>query len=176
MDLLDFNATQLYYEQSLAPEIELLLKKASADYAAGSAEGFLKLAWYQAPRNLTVLVALYRFYYYSHRLEEALEIAEQAVSAAADQLALPTDWRDLSAAMLDEKGVPQAMGLVHFYLLAFKGVSVLCLRLGRLMEAIERLRKLVEFDATDHLAARELLQLALDRIEADPIPENCQIH
>lgn len=176
MDLLDFNTTRLYYEQAPAPEIELLLKKASADYAAGTAEWFLKLAWSQAPRNLTVLVALYRFYYYSQRLEEALEVAEQAVSAAGDQLALPTDWRDLCAAMLDKESVPQAMGLVRFYLLAVKGAAVLCLRLGRLEEAIERLRKLAELDANDHLAVRELLQLALGRIEADPITENSQTH
>ena len=138
MDLLEFETSRLYYEQALPPEIELLLKKASAHYAAGVAEWFLKLAWSQAPRDLTVLVALYRFYYYSHRLEEALDTAEQAVCAAAEQLDLPTDWRDLSSATLDKKSVPKAMGVVRFYLLAIKGAAVLCMRLGRLEEAIER--------------------------------------
>ncbi len=176
MDLLDINTSQLYYEQVLPPEVELLLKKASANYAAGMAEPFLKLAWYQAPRNLTVLVALYRFYYYSHRLEEALDIAEHAVSVAGEQLALSTDWRDLDPVILGSKVVPKTMGLLRCYLLAVKGAAVLCLRLGRLEEAVERLRKLVELDATDHFAVRELLQLALGRKEANSLQGNCQTH
>lgn len=167
MNLLDFDTTRLYYDQATSADVELLLNKAAADYGTGNAESCLKLAWSQAPGNLSVLVALYRFYYYSHRLEEALEIAEQAIRAAGEQLTLPADWRNLNPVILDEACDPQTLGLVRYYLLAVKGAAVLCLRLGRLEEAIERLRKLTELDATDLLAVRDLLELALRHAEAD---------
>ncbi len=167
MNLLDFDTTRLYYDQAASPDVELLLKKASADYGSGNAESSLKLAWAQAPGNLTVLVALYRFYYYSHRLEEALDIAEQAVRAAAEQLTLPVDWQNLNPAILDKACDPKSLGLVRYYLLAVKGAAVLCLRLGRLDEAVERLRKLIELDATDLLAVRDLLELALRHAEVE---------
>ncbi len=176
MDLLDFDTTTLYYEQAPPYEVELLIKKASSDNSAASAEVYLKLAWFQAPTNLTVLVALYRFYYYKHKLEDALDIAEQAISAAADLLELPVDWRDISPAVLDKKRASEVMGLVRFYLQASKASAVLCLRLGRLDEAVERLRKLTELDTRDRLSVRELLQLALSRIGGDPSKKHFQTH
>ena len=105
-----------------------------------------------------------------------MDTAEHAVSAAGEQLALSTDWRDLDPVTLDRKSVPKTMGILRFYLLAVKGAAVLCLRLGRLEEAIERLRKLVELDATDRLAVRELLQLALSRAKANSLQGNFQTH
>ncbi len=176
MDLLDFDTTVLYYEQAPPCEVELLIKKASSDDSDALAEMYLKLAWFQALRNLNVLVALYRFYYYKHRLEDALDMAEQALSAAGDLLELSADWRDINPAILDKKSAPKAMGLVRFYLLAVKGAAVLCLRLGRLDEAVERMRKLVEIDARDRLAVRGLLQLALSRIGDDPSKQHFQTH
>ena len=176
MDLLDFDTTTLYYEQATSQEVELLIEKASLDNFDAATEVYLKLAWLQAPKNLTVLVALYRYFFYKHRLEEALDVAEQAVSAAAELLGLPTQWRDTSAAFLDRKRTPKLMGLLRFYLQAIQSAAVLCLRLGRLHEAVERLRKLTELDTRDRLASTALLQLALSKLEDDPSKEHFHTH
>lgn len=175
-DLLDFDTTTLYYERPLPQEVEVLIEKASSNNSDALAEAYLKLACFQAPRNLTVLVALYRFYYYKHRLQEALDIAEQAVAATANLLELPADWRDVSAETFRKKCASKVMGLVRFYLSSVKGAAVLCLRLGRMDEAVERLRKLTNLDARDRLASRELLQLALRRIENDTREAHFQTH
>lgn len=176
MDLLDFDTTTLYYEQDLPREVEQLIQKASSVSSDTLIEGYLKLAWFQAPRDLTVLVALYRFYYYKHRLQEALDIGEQAISAAAELLDLPADWREVSPEILDRKRTSNVMGLVRFYLHAVKGTAVLCLRLGRLDEAIERLRQLSGLDSKGRLGAKELLQLALNKMGSDSSKERFPIH
>ncbi|HNI49426.1 MAG TPA: hypothetical protein PLN96_16265, partial [Zoogloea sp.] len=79
MDLLDFSECKLYFEEDLPPEAEEMLAQASREYGQPDAEIALLRANLMVPDNLTVLVGLYRFYFYQHRLEEALRVAERAM-------------------------------------------------------------------------------------------------
>ena len=79
MDLLDFEAEDLYFERPELEEVEILIKQASEDYSDGNAETSLLKAYSLAPQSLNVLVALNRFYYYQHRLDEALQISLKAL-------------------------------------------------------------------------------------------------
>lgn len=160
MDLLDFDGRNLYFDEPLPAVVEALLHQAAAAYGAGGAELPLLRAHLLAPRNLTVLVALYRFYFYQHRLEDALLVAERACRAAGEPIGFPADWARLSMAHL-QVAVARSMGSVRFYLLALKAAGLLCLRLGRAAEGRERLRKVRSMDAPDRLGAGALLQ-ALD--------------
>ena len=72
MDLLDFEAQGLYFEQPDVAGVEELIATASENYADGDAELSLLQAYFLAPESLNVLIALNRFYYYQHRLEDAL--------------------------------------------------------------------------------------------------------
>jgi hypothetical protein len=70
MDLLDFDPEPLYFDDPLAPEVDALLRAAAESYGEGQAEPHLMRAYFLAPRQPTVLVALYRYFYYRHRLTE----------------------------------------------------------------------------------------------------------
>ena len=85
MDLLDFEAQGLYFDTKDAPEVEQMISTAAENYADGSAELPLLRAYFLAPTSLNVLVALNRFYYYQHRLEDA-EVRRRVGAAAGAPL------------------------------------------------------------------------------------------
>ena len=68
MDLLDFNGEAMYFDEPVTPRVEALLAQAAEHYGAGpedtGAELCLLRAYFLEPEHLTVLVALYRYFYY----------------------------------------------------------------------------------------------------------------
>jgi len=158
MDLMDFEGENLYFEESLPAEVEDLIQTAGGLYGEGGAEQPLLEALRQAPESLNVLVAAYRFYYYQHRLEDALRIAGQALAVTARRLDIPLAWALLSEAHLSQGG-PAAMALLRFHLLSLKAEAYLLLRLGRQEEGKAILEKLVALDSNNRLGAQQLLEV-----------------
>lgn len=158
MDLLEFSDCKLYFEEPLPAAAEELIEAAARDYGTTEGERSLLYAHLMAPDHLTVLVGLYRYYFYQHRLGEALLVANRSMQLAAERLQLPADWRALDEQNL---GVAASLsfGLLRFYLLAMKAASVVLLRLGRTDEARERLIKLAFLDSRDQLGAAKLLEV-----------------
>ena len=159
MDLMDFEGEKLYFEESLAHEVEALLQQAGDLYGDGGAEPLLVEALRLAPESLNVLVAAYRFYYYQHRLEDALHVAETALAVTAQRLDIPLDWNLLTLSHISQGG-PVAMALVRFHLLSLKAKAYLQLRLGRHAEGRAMLAKLLELDSHNRLGAKQLLEVA----------------
>ena len=159
MDLMDFEGGQLYFEESLPPDVETLLQQAGELYGDGEAEPLLVEALRLAPESLNVLVAAYRFYYYQHRLNDALNIAGLALAVTSRRLEIPADWNVLTSAHISQAG-PAAMALVRFHLLSLKAEAYLLLRLGRTMEGRAMLLKLLELDSHNRLGAKQLLEVA----------------
>ena len=91
MDLLDFEAQGLYFDHQELPEVESLIAKAAENYADGEAELPLLRAYFLAPHSLNVLVALNRFYYYQHRLEDALAATLKALAVIRPLVNFPED-------------------------------------------------------------------------------------
>ena len=158
MDLLDFSDCKLYFEDALPAEAELLIAQAAQDYGDPAAELALLRAHLLAPEHLTVLVSLYRYYFYQHRLDEVLIVAEHAKRISARHLGIPNDWRQFDEAQLGSAAAT-SFGLLRFYLLALKAESVVLLRLGRIAESRDRLSKLAALDSRDHLGAAKLLEV-----------------
>lgn len=158
MDLLDFQSEALYFDEGLEPAVAALLAQASQRYGDGSAEQSLLQAYRAAPESLSVLVALYRFYYYQHRLDDAWRIAEAALAVSGARLDLPQDWRELTQ---DHIGLAaqRSMTLLRFYLLTLKAAAYLRLRLGDTVPGEALLEKLVQLDDHDRLGAGALLQV-----------------
>jgi tetratricopeptide (TPR) repeat protein len=163
MDLLHFEAQDLYFDGPAEPEVEQFLHQASAGYADGQAEKPLLQALQQAPDSLTVLVALYRFYYYQHRLPDALDIAQQALAITSRRLGIPAEWRELDESDIGTAAL-QSMTLLRFHLLALKAAAYLLLRMGREDEGKNLLRKLVEIDSHNRLGTRQLLNVVESRL------------
>ncbi len=162
MDLLDFDAQDLYFEREDPAEVQALIEKAAESYGSGEGELPLLQAYLRAPDSLNVLVALNRFYYYRHRLTEALLISEKALAIIRAGLAFPEDWRQLN---LDLLGSTPSVHLtrVRLYLFTLKSIGFLQMRLDNLELSRSIFEKLVELDVKDRIGAQGLLELVVER-------------
>lgn len=158
MDLLDFSDCKLYFEDALPAEAERLIAQAASEYGEPAAELSLLRAHMHAPENLSVLVGIYRYYFYQHRLEDALVVAERAMQLSGRHLGLPADWSKLDETRLGAAAA-NSFGLLRFYLLALKAASIVLLRLGRIPASRARLIKLASLDSRDQLGAAKLLEV-----------------
>ncbi len=164
MDLLDFTGEELYFDQPLSDQVAGLLARAAEGYGSDTAERDLLQAYFLEPENFTVLVALYRYFYYQHRYQDALLIADRVIDITAGLLGITRDWRQLSDTDL-AYGVQHSMALMRFYLYALKGAGYLNMRIGDLAEARDRLQKIVDIDTSDRIGAKALLELALEAMD-----------
>lgn len=105
-----------------------------------------------------MLVGLYRYYFYQHRLADALVVAERAMQLSGRHLGLPPDWNLLDETRLGSAAA-NSFGLLRFYLLALKAASVVLLRLGQIADSRARLVKLASLDSRDQLGAAKLLEV-----------------
>jgi hypothetical protein len=165
MDLMQFDQTTLYFDDPLPPGIEPLLLDAAACYGDGDAESLLLRAYFLAPEQLVVLVALYRYYFYQHRMEDALIVADRAMSIVARRLDLPAKWENLHPAHIGH-AVLRSMGLLRFYLLVLKAAGYIHLRMGNSATGQAMLQKLVELDSHDRLGGKALLDVIVEAVAA----------
>jgi tetratricopeptide (TPR) repeat protein len=162
MDLLDFEAQGLYFEQPDVAGVEELIAKAAENYAGGNAELSLLQAYFIAPESLNVLVALNRFYYYQHRLEEALTATTKALTVIRPTIAFPEDWQNLKTSHITD--APAALlTKVRMYLFTLKAIGFLNMRLENLDLSQAIFEKLVELDSKDRIGAQGLLELVVKR-------------
>ncbi|MFU8790386.1 MAG: hypothetical protein ACNA7G_15260 [Methylobacter sp.] len=162
MDLLDFEAQGLYFEQADVDGVKELIATAAENYATGEAELFLLKAYFLAPESLNVLVALNRFYYYQHRLEDALMATTKALALIRSALAIPEDWRDLQLSHITEAPA-ESLTQIRLYLFTLKAVGFLNMRLEKLDVSQGIFEKLVSVDSKDRIGAQGLLDLVIKR-------------
>lgn len=163
MDLLQFEAQDLYFQQPDSTEVEALISLASLDYADGAAELPLLQAYLRAPDSLNVLVALNRFYYYQHRLEEALLISEKALALIRLKLDFPEQWQALQSSHI--VNIPKEyLTDVRLYLFTLKSLGFLHMRLHHLTLSHAIFSKLVSLDEMDRMGAKALLDLVTQRL------------
>lgn len=165
MDLMEFDLANLYFDEPTPPGVEALIQEAGQVYGTEVAESLLHKAYFLAPESLLVLVALYRFYFYQHRLEDSLLVADRAMRLVARRLELPSEWQRIH---LDHVGhaVMRSMGLTRFYLHVLKAAGYIHLRLERLETGRAMLEKLVELDTQDRLGAKALLDVVVQAVAA----------
>lgn len=158
MDLMDFDQAALYFDDPIAPEVERLIAAAGAGYGSDEAESLLLRAYFLAPSQLVVLVALYRYYFYQHRLDDARVVADRTLEAAAHRLNLPGRWQQLRPEQLGYAAM-RSIGLLRFYLMVLKAAGYINLRLGRAAEGETMLEKLIQLDSHDRLGGKALLDV-----------------
>lgn len=163
MDFLDFDGEDLYFDEPVMKETARCIELSAESYGEDKAEQLLLRAYFLEPEHPVVLVALYRYFYYQHRLQDALLVAGRALDVFSCRLGLPTDWKQLTGQHMKEAGT-KSMTMLRFYMLALKGSGYLQLRLGQYEEAMERLQKVSEQDPEDRLGASALLQVVQQEI------------
>lgn len=162
MDLLDFEAQGLYFDEPEVTDVRALIALAAENYAAGTAELPLLRAYFLAPESLNVLVALNRFYYYQHRLEEALAATGKALAVIRALLAFPENWRELQLEHITHTPA-ELITQVRLYLFTLKAIGFLNMRMGNLDLSLAIFEKLVELDSNDRIGAQGLLELVINR-------------
>jgi hypothetical protein len=158
MDLMDFDQTTLYFDDPIPTEVERLIAEAGAAYGSDEAESLLLRAYLLAPGQLVVLVALYRYYFYQHRLDDALVVADRTLAAAGTRLGFPAEWQQLHPQHLGYAAM-RSIGLLRFYLMVLKAAGYINLRLGRQAPGEAMLMKLIEMDTHDRLGGKNLLDV-----------------
>lgn len=162
MDLLDFEAQGLYFEEADVAGVKELIATAAENYANGEAELSLLKAYFIAPESLNVLVALNRFYYYQHRLEEALSATTKALVVIRSTTDFPEDWRELQPNHISDAPA-KSLTRIRLYLFTLKVVGFLNMRLENLDLSQSIFEKLVSLDSKDRIGAQGLLELVIKR-------------
>jgi len=162
MDLLDFEAQGLYFDEPDTAGVKEMIATAAENYATGEAELPLLKAYFLAPESLNVLVALNRFYYYQHRLEEALCATLKALAVIRPLIAFPDDWRELQPSHITNTPA-DLLTQVRLYLFTLKAVGFLNMRLNNLDVSQHIFEKLVGLDSKDRIGAKGLLELVVKR-------------
>lgn len=158
IDLLDFEAQGLYFEQSDVDGVKELLNLAATNYSSGDAELPLLRAYFLAPNSLNVLVALNRFYYYQHRLEDALTATYKALAVIRASIDFPEHWQDLQSKHIDN--VPEhLLTQVRLYLFTLKAIGFLTMRLHQLELSQQILEKVISLDSKNRIGAQALLDV-----------------
>ncbi len=146
-----------YYGGDLPADAERALHAAGLSWDdEAAAEGHILDALALAPGHLEVHIGAYKFYFYRHRLAEALPHAQTCLADALRRSQLPADWRDLRADDPAFSVLEPAPRLVLFSLIAYGYVLA---RLGREAESRAALVKVAELDPEDRMSARRLLAI-----------------
>lgn len=140
-----------------APVNALLQQAVAARDDAELAEELLWRAQRMNPAQLEVYVALYKFYFYRKRLEEAERAARLALEEAARQGGFAADWAVLDRVSADwsRPGGPERV-----YLYTLKALGFIRLRLPDFRSGEAILWKLAELDPEDQVGGSVLLDLA----------------
>ncbi|TXT35493.1 MAG: hypothetical protein FD135_4893 [Comamonadaceae bacterium] len=143
----------------LSPQVNALITQAGLlRHLPQQALPLLEQARAAAPRHPAPLIALYRFYFYSHQLTKARAMGEDALAIA--RTALGPEFGDAPPG--DE--ATRGDAAVRFYLFTLKGLAYLNMRLGDMAEAQLMLSELRRLDPQDHVGAA-LLWHVLTRYE-----------
>ena len=118
------------------------------------AEAHVTHALMLAPEALATRIGAYKFYFYRHRLQEALPHAFSVLEMAAKRLQLPHDWRLVQGHHAD---FDQIEPWPRLFLQALIAYGYCLARLGRLEEGRAALAKAMELDSGDKLGAGRLI-------------------
>ena len=144
-----------YYGGDLPAAAERALHAVGLDWEdEATAEGHIYEALDLAPGHLAVQIAAYKFYFYRHRLQEALPYAQACLAQILRRNQLPADWRDVRAEDAAFTSLEPEPRMVLFALVAYGYVLA---RLGRTEEGRAALTKVTDLDPQDRMGARRLL-------------------
>jgi len=146
------------FASDMPPEIDAILQEAVVLYEnTDQAELKLKQAYSLAPEQLEVYVALYKFYFYKNRIDDAEKIALMALKEAAKQGGFSANWSSLTVCSSQWTPAPE---IQRFFLYTLKALAFINLRKGNALIADALLKKLLELDPNDQVGGSVIQDLA----------------
>lgn len=121
------------------------------------AESHMLAALAVAPDALAVRMGAYKFYFYRHRLAEALPHAEAILAQAARRLQLPHDWREVAP---QHAAFDRIEPWPRLFVQTLFAMGYVKLRLGQPDEARLFLTKAAALDPHDRFGANRLMAVA----------------
>lgn len=158
MSVVAFHEDRVMFGVNIPQRINACLQQAVASYHEPElAERLLWDAQKMDPAQLEVYVALYKFYFYANRIEEAQDVVLMSLKKSGELGGFDADWNSLTAQSSDwfSHEPPQRL-----YLYALKALSFIRLRQSDVEGANNILQKLEELDPTDQVGGSVLRQLA----------------
>lgn len=153
-----FPEDNVLFGLNIPPEIDHYLQQAVSAYEdTERAEQLLWQAQQINPEQLEVYIALYKFYFYKYRLNEAEKVAYLALETCAKVGGFPADWQVLTPTSTDWS---QPNGAARVYLYTLKALSFIRLRQTQFEVATRLLDKLAELDPHDQVGSSVLRALA----------------
>ena len=138
------------------PEIKQLLLLASENWEyTGLAEKYIREALSKAGDNVDVLVSAYRFFFYKHQPAAALSIAQQVITAIADQENLPHEWSQIKPILSKRKQESP----IRLYLNAYAAKGLILAQLGKLDEAKLISQRVKEIDDTRQFCSTTVFEV-----------------
>ncbi len=142
----------------LAPDLNALLQQAARSYDnPPQAEALLKKAYELDNQQLAVYFALYKFYAYQNRMNEAETIVYGGLTLAARQGNFSEHWQTLNYQSTDWSN---PSGAKRFYLYSLKALAFIYLRQDKRDNAVQVLAKLQELDPKDEVGGSVVANLA----------------
>jgi tetratricopeptide (TPR) repeat protein len=159
MSITSLRQDGVLFAADMPPEIDAILQEAVVLYEdTERAEEALKKAFDMAKGRLEVYVALYKFYFYKNRIDDAEAVALDSLKEAAQQGGFSSDWSVLTAESTQWTPAPDAQ---RFYLYTLKALAFVNLRKGNNARAEALLDKLLELDPKDQVGGSVIRDLAL---------------
>ncbi|WP_455204373.1 hypothetical protein [Kaarinaea lacus] len=165
MSVIEFHEDRVMFGVNIPSHINAYLQKAVAAYDdAELAESLLWQAQQLDPNQLEVYVALYKFYFYKNRIDEAEDVVMKALGQSAQLGSFDTDWNQLTPLSTDWFSIENPQRL---YLYALKALSFIRLRQSDVESAESILTKLRELDPSDQVGGSVLQELAAAMRDTD---------
>lgn len=154
-----FFEERVLFSPNLPPEVNQLLQMAVAASHSEKplAEKLFKQAQQLDRSCLQTYFALYKFYFYQGRLQEAEREVIAALEEASHQGCFPGDYRQL--ARLDSRDM-YASDVALFYLYSLKALAFIKLRQQQTAEARAILAVMAIIDPEDRSGASVIMQLS----------------
>ncbi|QSR89480.1 hypothetical protein IT6_04160 [Methylacidiphilum caldifontis] len=154
------------YWGQLDPEAVEELKQASFSYPDKRKVLYhLNRAFEKSASHMTVLIGMYRFYFYQSDLVKSLYWGKLCVAETAKKLGISQSWEELTEEH-KQKLKKEESPLIDLYLRALHAVGYLLGRLGQKDEALKILNVLSEIDTSKQLGAERLAGILM----AEEIP------
>lgn len=158
-----FVKEQMFFAHNIPAEVRILLNQATQHYTnPPQAERLLLDARRLAPEQLETYVALYKFYFYQKRLDEAEAIAYQTLEKAAAQGGFDKDWTALTPESADWSVCD---GPQRVYLFTLKALGFIRLRQFDFKCGESILLCLQALDPGDQVGGSVVMELAAGLVE-----------